>query len=345
MLDHISNLLGEATIKILHKQYTPSGSHPLSVRVGSGRRTCHQFDRLQRNSVITYGKKAINDKIQNGQKSLGYTTAKEIKQYGFFNGKITTKNLLVAVVLHEYAHYIQVLNGQRYRGSVHNDHFYEILNDLHYQGYANEVKSFLDNDPVFNQLPDEKINEEANNLKEKIKTGDKVSFTLKSGKKVTQRVIRLNQKTVSTETYRISYSVIDEHIPKSEIKDNNDIKENLNNKNIIVGNYIKFTNSKNQTVTAKVSKVNLKTVSCNDGRYKYKVPFHFIQEQLTENQLTHKPVIKDRDYFSHLKSGDEIKFNNRGKTDKAIIIRLNQKRATCKTDHGELYIPYTLIMD
>ena len=110
MLEHISKLLGEATIKILHKQYTPSGSYPLSVRVGSGRRTYLKFTRSKRTSVITYGKKAINDKILNGQKSLGYSTAKEIKKYGFFQGEITTKNLLVAVVLHEYAHYIQILN-------------------------------------------------------------------------------------------------------------------------------------------------------------------------------------------------------------------------------------------
>ena len=345
MLEHIGNLLSQATIQILDKQYTPIRGSKLQVRLGSGRQT--YFTTRNKKPLINYGLKTIDHAISNPDNLSEYTHTKEIKKFNFFDGRITTKNFLVSMVLHEYAHYIQHLQGGYSKGSIHNSAFYAILNDLYREGYHNEVKNFLNSDMTFDKLPDyeSRGNSNIENLKKSIRVGDRVTFSSRSGKTITEKVVRVNQKTVSTETYRISYNLIEEHInsrgmtsEKAKTTDSTSLRDSVK-----VGDFITFTSSRGKVV-AKVTKLNLKTMSCSDSVYSYKVPYS-MAKKANDVPQSEKPVIKDREYFSHLRVGDTIKIKSSGKIEELTVLRLNSKRATCRGRLGDCYVPYSIIID
>lgn len=114
----------------------------LVCRVGSGQATYHRFDPARRQHLITYGVRMIAAKHQ-PDSAHGWLSAREILKRGYFGGELSTLNLLAHTCCHEFAHLLQYNAGQRSYGSVHNRHFYRILDQLHASGGADATRRFL----------------------------------------------------------------------------------------------------------------------------------------------------------------------------------------------------------
>ena len=106
--------------------------HRYGARVGSGRQTClrHYPDgRLE----ITYGRRMVQDKYDR-EHSRVWATSRELARYGWFGGSVSPAHTLAHTALHEFAHLLQAVRGQRRAGSVHNAAFYRTLGGLHEAG-------------------------------------------------------------------------------------------------------------------------------------------------------------------------------------------------------------------
>lgn len=114
----------------------------LHCRVGSGQATYHRFDPRDRQHRITYGARMIAAKHQ-PETASGWLSSREIRKRGYFGGELSTLNLLAHTCCHEFAHLLQQSAGQRFRGSVHNRHFYSLLDELHGNGAAQTTREAL----------------------------------------------------------------------------------------------------------------------------------------------------------------------------------------------------------
>lgn len=114
----------------------------LTCRVGHGQATYHRYDARDNQHLITYGARMVAAK-QNPESAASWLSSREILQRRYFGGELSTLNLLAHTCCHEFAHLLQQVAGKRYRGSVHNRHFYGILDGLHRQGRARAVQDFL----------------------------------------------------------------------------------------------------------------------------------------------------------------------------------------------------------
>lgn len=114
----------------------------LVCRVGSGQATYHRFNPKPKQHQITYGLRMIQAKQQPATAS-GWLSSREIHRRGYFDGELNTLNLLAHTCCHEFAHLLQHNAGHRFPGSVHNRHFYNILDDLHERGEAGVVRQVL----------------------------------------------------------------------------------------------------------------------------------------------------------------------------------------------------------
>nr|WP_166268851.1 hypothetical protein [Marinobacter caseinilyticus] len=119
--------------------------HPgtlLACRVGAGQATYHRFDPRLRQHSITFGARMIIAKHR-PDTAAGWLSSREILNRGYFDGQLSTLNLLAHTCCHEFAHLLQHVAGKRKRGSVHNRHFYEILDNLHASGAAQSVRTTM----------------------------------------------------------------------------------------------------------------------------------------------------------------------------------------------------------
>lgn len=172
----------------------------LLCRVGSGQATYHRFDPRLKQHQITYGKRMIMDKHQPDAVS-GWLSGREIRQREYFGGTVTTLNLLAHTCCHEFAHLLQHVSGKRYRGSVHNQHFYRILDELHTSGGADAARHHLATraEDAGLTVPDEPIPApDTLQLIANWAVGDTVAFG--AGKRELEgRIIRVNRKTCTVE--------------------------------------------------------------------------------------------------------------------------------------------------
>ncbi|WP_150911970.1 hypothetical protein [Marinobacter halotolerans] len=134
----IGKLMCTVTEQVL---WSPSHNQ-LICRVGSGQATYHRFDPGTGQHQITYGAKMIEAKYR-PETAGGWLSGREIQQRGYFDGELSPLNLLAHTCCHEFAHLLQHNASQRFRGSVHNRHFYRILDDLHTSGRAKATRTTL----------------------------------------------------------------------------------------------------------------------------------------------------------------------------------------------------------
>lgn len=197
MCDTTTMILWQPAQAWVRKQ-TPATT--LLCRVGSGQATYHRFDPRLKQHQITYGKRMIMSKHQ-PDAVAGWLSGREIRQRKYFDGEVTTLNLLAHTCCHEFAHLLQHVSGQRYRGSVHNQHFYRILDELHASGGADAARRHLAEQAAGAgmTLPDQPIAApDTRQLMAKWSVGDAVGFG--AGKRqVEGRVIRVNRKTCTVE--------------------------------------------------------------------------------------------------------------------------------------------------
>jgi hypothetical protein len=122
---------------------TRSGAVRLVCRVGAGQATYHRYDTARRVHLINYGARMIAAK-QAAETAEGWLSTREIRQRGYFDGQVSPLNLLAHTCCHEFAHLLQQSAGQRHYGSVHNRHFYGILDELYDSGGAEATRTWLE---------------------------------------------------------------------------------------------------------------------------------------------------------------------------------------------------------
>lgn len=147
--DHhqIGQLMCQATCQILWQPASDlvKAANPeagLHCRVGSGQATYHRFDPRSQQHRITYGVRMISAK-QAPDTAQWWLSTREIQNRGYFAGEVSALNLLAHTCCHEFAHLLQHNAGHRHYRSVHNRHFYRILDDLHQSGQAEATRQYL----------------------------------------------------------------------------------------------------------------------------------------------------------------------------------------------------------
>lgn len=221
-LHQIGQLMCEATREIL---WQPAGVHlriratgaALLCRVGSGQATYHRYDSRRKLHLINYGLRMIAAK-QQAATAEGWLSTREIQGRGYFKGELSPLNLLAHTCCHEFAHLLQYTAGKRTYGSVHNHHFYEILDRLHESGSATATRLFLAREADYRgiELPDTPFAmPDSRALARNWEVGQTVSF----GEGVRQhhgQIIRVNRKTCTVQTkgpsrgsrYRVPLSML-----------------------------------------------------------------------------------------------------------------------------------------
>jgi len=187
-----------------HHDLEPFG--PLNPKVGRGKSTYHKItideesgDMAHR---IIFGKDMVMSKFSERQAG-NWLSTHEIREKGYFGGEVTLAHLLSHTILHESAHAIQRMAGERVKGEVHNPQFYrwldllsdlaghECLEDLVQRCRQKALSLEFDKrlDP-----PDEII------TRDQVAVGDLYEATLTSGETVTVAVQKVNRKTVTGRT-------------------------------------------------------------------------------------------------------------------------------------------------
>ncbi|BES69268.1 hypothetical protein RE428_02860 [Marinobacter nanhaiticus D15-8W] len=177
-----------------------SARSELKCRIGSGQATYHRFDPNTHQHLITFGQRMVEAKFS-AQSSQGWLSTREIQHKGYFDGDVSTANLLAHTCCHEFAHLLQSISGQRRYGSVHNAAFYTILDELHESGGAAAVRYFLMERSARSgiELPQATMN--LNDVSEQLQAfsvGDAVRF----GRDRHQRegeIVRINRRTCTVQ--------------------------------------------------------------------------------------------------------------------------------------------------
>lgn len=187
----------------------------LQCMVGRGKATYHRRDAHQPIHRIVYGQRMIAAK-QNSATAEGWLSLREIRRRHYYSGQCSTLNLLAHTCCHEFAHLLQSIAGQRYRGSVHNRHFYDILDGLHGSGAANEVRRWLGEETArrgWSELATEFVPTPSPAAQWQV--GDRVNFG-EGRRQRTGTIIRLNPRTCTVEgcglwqrqRYRVPYALL-----------------------------------------------------------------------------------------------------------------------------------------
>ncbi|MDI9243644.1 hypothetical protein [Marinobacter sp. CHS3-4] len=185
-------------------QYRSKG-HSLMCRVGSGQATYHRFDPSRQQHQITYGAKMIAAK-HGPETATGWLSAREITQRNYFGGKLSALNLLAHTCCHEFAHLLQHNAGHRYRGSVHNVHFYRLLDELHTDGLAdatrNELLSKARNQDIVLSVDEFELPDPVDH-QARWQVGDTVAFST-STRELHGKILRVNHKTCTVQGFGLS---------------------------------------------------------------------------------------------------------------------------------------------
>jgi hypothetical protein len=169
----------------------------LQLRVGSGRATYHRYDPATGEHRINYGVRMVADKAS-PETCSAWLSAREIRGRGYFGGILSESNLLAHTCCHEFAHLLQTRQGRRRRGSVHNQAFYRLLDELHGNGHADALKRSLH---WYSESMEQSLATTAVDVAETtartagFERGDLVRF----GQGLQGRVLRVNRKTCTIE--------------------------------------------------------------------------------------------------------------------------------------------------
>lgn len=201
----LGELLCDATRQVL---WNPASiriqrRHPgseLVCRVGHGQATYHRLDHHNRQHLITYGKRMIAAK-QDAVSAAGWLSSREILRRGYFNGELSPLNLLAHTCCHEFAHLLQQVAGQRFFGSVHNHHFYTVLDQLSAGGEADQVRNYLRHQAMARGIELSSVPFPAPDLSAQLaqwQAGDAVTFgTWQRQRQGT--ILRVNRKTCTVD--------------------------------------------------------------------------------------------------------------------------------------------------
>jgi hypothetical protein len=188
--------LGKLMCTVTEQVLWSPSYHELHCRVGSGQATYHRFDPHSGQHQITYGARMIEAKHL-PETTVGWLSGREIQQRGYFDGQLSPLNLLAHTCCHEFAHLMQHQAGERFRGSVHNRHFYRILDDLHASGQAEATRNALSELAAHHglTLADEEFElPDPTRQRADWAVGDAVHFAAGAGEREGE-ILRVNRKT------------------------------------------------------------------------------------------------------------------------------------------------------
>lgn len=174
--------------------------HSLRVRIGCGLATYHRFEPGTRTHLINLGLGMIRAKQAPAQCSA-WLSAREIVERHYFDGQVSTANLLAHTCCHEFAHLLQSARGERKRGSVHNRAFYRLLDQLHEEGRARRLRRWLVDEGRYRELAIRTDSVDWPTREPAPATGDFVAGELvwfwHRQTRHTGRVVRVNSRTCS----------------------------------------------------------------------------------------------------------------------------------------------------
>jgi hypothetical protein len=260
-------------------------NHPqskLTFRVGTGKRTYCSSKRSSKDAKITYGVKMIESCLYSERKSSGWTHGKEILKRGYFEKKITPQTILTAVLIHETAHYFQMLANKVYDGSIHNEEFYEILDRMHFRGTAQKVYDYLMEDESFKNLKFEVVESYKNEFcKNDFIKGDYFYFKSKNKGIVLDVVLKANPKKIITPTRTLSYSLVTEKIDDISAFDSSTLPvlPKFNNKNVCIGDKI-LVDFDNKQLELTISLVKERFIVSVINYTRYTIPYRHITQKL-----------------------------------------------------------------
>jgi hypothetical protein len=117
----------------------------LKFRVGSGKKTYlrHQRDLADdARMTITYGSQMVASKTD-PVAMCRWLSSREIHKRRYYDGELNLLNILSHTIAHEFGHFVQVILGRSYSGSVHNAEFYTILDRIHSGGEGDKIREAL----------------------------------------------------------------------------------------------------------------------------------------------------------------------------------------------------------
>lgn len=215
----ITRLMVNATKDILHKscQSWLDMKYPntkLTIKIGTGKATHHK--KLSHgNHQIVFGVDMIKEVMESEYISSKWRHGEEIVERQYFNGVLSPQHMMVAAVMHEYAHFVQVLNGGRTYKSVHNKNFYEILDRMHANGHANNILIYLMSFKEFKEMcykHEHKKDMSITFTQQNIAVGKRLTFVNKEKKEISGIVERTSKRTVTINVhqgkYRVPYHLI-----------------------------------------------------------------------------------------------------------------------------------------
>lgn len=198
--------MGDITKDILcsSEEFKPLiNEHQVSftTRIGAGRATYCKYKHSTGKIIITYGKKMIASK-HHPFEATQWLSYREIIKRNYFHANTSLSNLLAHTICHEFTHAIQQIQGLVFKGSIHNSHFYQILDQLHEAGLGEDVQQALDR-----QCKLHSINLTYNNREDDLlpvvtpvfQLYDKIQFKHRN-KLITARIIKINPKTLTVES-------------------------------------------------------------------------------------------------------------------------------------------------
>jgi len=139
----ILKLMILATENIILPENTVVNAKHFNCRIGSGKKTyvrkkikngCYHY-------TLTYGFKMLISK-QTKMKALLWTSGKEITNRNYFVNP-SFKDMIIACILHEFAHVVQFKVDGVEPNSIHNKHFYEILDGFYDKNLHIKLDKYL----------------------------------------------------------------------------------------------------------------------------------------------------------------------------------------------------------
>lgn len=186
----------------------------LKLEMGKGKSTYHQKTGRNRHKIV-FGIEMARCQIRSQLEASSWTHGREIIDRKYFGGDLDLKNVFVAVLLHEFSHFVQTLSGGRTYNSVHNDKFYEILDWMYEKGYDQLVMNYLMQHKEFAELKYESdiTEKEASKYHNKnIKNGMKVKFKGREKVEISGIVEKVNPKRIKLKVegghYMVPYQLI-----------------------------------------------------------------------------------------------------------------------------------------
>jgi predicted NAD-dependent protein-ADP-ribosyltransferase YbiA (DUF1768 family) len=176
---------------------------PLRIKVGTGKRTYHTVKTDEATNKkyhqIVFGKKMVLDKFSK-TKAGNWLSGSEILHKGYFEGVLSLPNLLAHTILHEAAHGLQVMAGDRVRGEVHTEIFYswlDILSNACAEQCLDELRKKASAKKIELEFDSSLDDIETPLSSEDLAIGDKVIVIDRHGERLAAEITKINKKTVT----------------------------------------------------------------------------------------------------------------------------------------------------